>query len=310
MATLKVPHSVPSAVEDAETLRKAFQGWGTDEKTVIGVLAHRDAAQRLQIRLAYEELYEENLIKRLESEIHGDFERAVYRWIFDPVERQAILANIAARDGDYRVVIELSCVNSANELLAVKQAYHARYKHSLEEDVASQTTGDFRKLLVALVGTYRYDGVEINLRLAESEAKILHEAITEKAYNHEEIIRILSTRSKEQLNATFNRYKDDFGISITKDLTSESSDDFVAALRVVIRCIRSPQKYFEKLLRGAIDNHGNKDAITRVLVTRAEKDLAEIKDIYEKRTNASLDEAIRKKTSGDYEKFLLALLGN
>jgi len=66
------------------------------------------------------------------------------------------------------------------------------------------------------VGTYRYDGDEVNVNLAQSEAKILHDAIKQKIYNDEEVIRILSTRSKAQLNATFNRYKDEYGASITK----------------------------------------------------------------------------------------------
>lgn len=51
-----------------------ISGWGTDEKAVISVLGHRNAAQRKQIRKAYEELYQEDLIKRLESELSGDFE--------------------------------------------------------------------------------------------------------------------------------------------------------------------------------------------------------------------------------------------
>jgi UDP-N-acetyl-D-mannosaminuronate dehydrogenase len=37
-------------------------------------LGHRSVHQRQQIRKAYEELFEEDLIKRLESEISGDFE--------------------------------------------------------------------------------------------------------------------------------------------------------------------------------------------------------------------------------------------
>ena len=49
-------------------------GWGTDEKSVISILAHRDAAQRMQIRLAYEELYQQDLIKRMESELTGHLE--------------------------------------------------------------------------------------------------------------------------------------------------------------------------------------------------------------------------------------------
>lgn len=51
-----------------------FVGWGTDENTIIVILGHRNVHQRQQIRRAYEEIYQEDLVKRLESEIKGDFE--------------------------------------------------------------------------------------------------------------------------------------------------------------------------------------------------------------------------------------------
>ena len=66
------------------------------------------------------------------------------------------------------------------------------------------------------MSAYRYDGPEVNTSLAHSEAKILHGKIDDKAYGDEEIIRILTTRSKAQLLATFNSYKDQFSHSITK----------------------------------------------------------------------------------------------
>ncbi|XP_077218692.1 annexin-like protein RJ4 [Tasmannia lanceolata] len=313
MATLTIPHPLPSPTEDAENLRKACQGWGTNEKAIISILGHRDAAQRTLIRIAYEEHYQENLIKRLESEISGDFEKAVYRWILEPVERDAILAKdtIKKINHEHRVIVEIACSRSPKELLSVKQAYHSRFKCSLEEDVAAHTKGDFRKLLVALVSSYRYDGEEINARLAQSEANIIHEAIEEKAFSHEEIIRILSTRSKAQLNATFNRYRDEYGTSITKCFMGHPEDEFLSAVRVAIRSISSPHKYFEKVLRNAINKLGTDEgALTRVIVTRAEKDLKEIKDAYYKRNSVPLKEAVAKDTSGDYKTFLLTLLGD
>lgn len=311
MATLVVPDHF-SATEDAETLRKACQGWGTNEKLIIKVLGHRNAAQRKQIRQAYEQLYEEDLVKRLESELSGDFEKAVYRWILDPVDRDAVLANVALKKSnpDFPVIIEISCVHSPDELLEVRKAYKLRYKRSLEEDVAAHTTGDIRKLLVGLVSAYRFEGEEINARLANSEADVLHNAIRDKAFNHDEVIRILTTRSKAQLRATFNRYRDDQGTSITKNILVEHPDDFSVALRTTIRCFNDQQKYFEKVLRNAIKRAGtDEDDITRVIVTRAEKDLKEIKEEYYKRNSASLDQAVAKETSGDYKAFLLALLG-
>ncbi|KAE8717844.1 Annexin D6 [Hibiscus syriacus] len=264
MATIDAPKQV-SFQQDAEVLRKACKGWGTDEKAIISVLGNRNAAQRKQIRLAYEELYQEDLVKRLESELSGDFERAMYRWILDPADRDAVLANVAIKKltPDHHVIVEIACTRSPEELLAVRRAYHNRYKHSLEEHVAAHTKGDTRMaspnqsyydpLLVALVTAFRYDGEEINTRLANSEAGILHEALKDKKFNHEEVIRILTTRSKMQLMATFNRYRDDHGTSITKHLQGDSGDEFLKLLHTAVRCLNDPKKYFEKVLRNSIE---------------------------------------------------------
>lgn len=70
------------------------------------------------------------------------------------------------------------------------------------------------QLLVALVSTYRYDGEDIDVKLAKSEAKILQERIKDNELNHDEIIRILGTRSKAQIYATFNSYREEYGTSI------------------------------------------------------------------------------------------------
>ncbi|XP_038977276.1 annexin D1-like [Phoenix dactylifera] len=312
MASLKVPATVPSPSEDAEQLRKAFEGWGTNEGLIISILGHRSAAQRRAIRQAYRQSYNEELLKALDGEISGDFERAVLLWTLDPAERDAWLANEAVRKWrpENRVLIEIACARSSGELFAVRQAYHARFKRSLEEDVAAHTTGDFRKLLVPLVSAYRYEGEEINLTLAKSEARMLHEKISDKAYNHEELIRILTTRSKAQLIKTFNHYNDEFGKPVNKDLKSDPKDDFLAALRATIRCICCPERYFEKVIRLAINGLGtDENALTRVITIRAEVDLKVIAEVYQKRNSMPLERAIKGDTSGDYEAMLLALLG-
>lgn len=53
---------------------KNIVGWGADGKAIIAILGHRNATQRTLIREAYQNLFQEDLIKRLESELSGDFE--------------------------------------------------------------------------------------------------------------------------------------------------------------------------------------------------------------------------------------------
>ncbi|CAE6093922.1 unnamed protein product [Arabidopsis arenosa] len=214
MASLKVPANVPLPEEDAEQLNKAFKGWGTNEGMIISILAHRNAPQRSFIRAVYAANYNKDLLKELDRELSGDFERAVMLWTFEPAERDAYLAKESTK--------------------IAKQAYQARYKTSLEEDVAYHTSGDIRKLLVPLVSTFRYDGDEVNMVLA----------------------RILTTRSKAQISATLNHYKNNFGTSMTKYLKEHSENEYIQLLKAVIKCLTYPEKYFEKVLRQAINKLG------------------------------------------------------
>ncbi|XP_030975464.1 annexin D2 [Quercus lobata] len=313
MASVKVPALVPSPAEDAEQLRKAFQGWGTNEALIISILAHRNAAQRKIIRETYAQTYGEDLLKDLDKELSSDFERTVLLWVLDPAERDAFLANEATKrlTSNNWIVMEIACTRSSHDLFVVRQAYHARFKRSLEEDVAYHTSGDFRKLLVPLVTSFRYEGDEVNMTLAKSEAKILHEKISDKAFNDEEIIRILTTRSKSQINATLNHYNNAFGNAINKDLKTDPEDEYLKLLRATIKCLTCPEKYFEKVLRLAINKLGTDEwALTRVVTTRAEVDMQRIKEEYHRRNSVPLERAIDSDTSGDYEKMLLALIGH
>ncbi|RWW80090.1 hypothetical protein BHE74_00011583 [Ensete ventricosum] len=304
MATIRVPATVPYPAEDCDQLRKAFQGWGTNERMIISILAHRTAAQRRAIRATYAETYGEELLKSLEDEISGDFEVPLFFPLIqtdrplDLVCLRFYLANEALRrwNPSNRVLIEIACTRNSSELFDVRRAYHLRYKRSLEEDVAKHTTGDFRK---------------VSGKLAKSEAKMLHEKITEKAYSHDELIRIITTRSKAQLIATLSHYKDEYGKPINKDLKPDRNNEFLAALRAIIRCTCCPERYLEKVIRLAIKGIGtDENSLTRIITTRAEVDLKVIEAAYYKRNSVPLEQAIKGDTSGDYKAMLIALLGH
>ncbi|KAE8659292.1 Annexin D6 [Hibiscus syriacus] len=245
-----------------------------------------NAEQRNIIRKTYAETYGEDLLKALDKELASDFERLVTLWTLDPVERDAYLANEATKrwTSSNQVLMEIACTRSANQPLHARQAYHARYKKSLEEDVAHHTSGDFRKLLLPLVSAYRYEGDEVNTSLAKTEAKLLHEKISDKAYSDDDVIRVLGTRSKAQINAILNHYKKEYGNDIIE--------------------------YFEEVLHSAINKRGTDGVLTRVVSTRAEFDLKIIADEYQRRNSVPLTRAITKDTHGDYEKMLLVLAGH
>lgn len=96
-----------------------------------------------------------------------------------------------------------------------------------------------------------------------------------------------------------------------QDLKADPKDEFLSLLRATVKCLIRPEKYFEKVVRLAINKRGTDEgALTRVVATRAEVDLKNIADEYQRRSSVPLERAIVKDTTGDYEKMLVALLGH
>jgi len=181
-------------------------------------------------------------------------QRAVILWMLELEERDAV----ASQRGGQEV--------AAREPRACRDRVHTRLCAALHRQAGvpralqALAGGGHRcarqrglpQAVGATCSAYRYDGPEVNTRLAHSEAKILHEKIQHKSYSDVAIIRIRTTRSKAQLLATFNYYNDSFGHPINKDLKADPKDEYLKMLRAIIRCFTCPDRYFEKVARQAI----------------------------------------------------------
>ncbi|MED6205302.1 hypothetical protein PIB30_016487 [Stylosanthes scabra] len=315
MGSLKVPEVVPSPTEDSERLRKAFQGFGTDEKAIILVLGHRNWRQIKEIRETYEKLYKESLIDRLHSELSGDFRNAVIMWSRDPAERHAKLAHDALKVRwkaikELQILVEISCASTPNHLINVRQVYCSLFDRSLEEDIIANVSPPLHKILVGLVSSYRYDKVIANLEVAKAEASKLHEAIMKKKLDDDHIVWILSTRNVFQLRETFACYKQLYGNTLEQDIKNCGKGDLESLLNVVVCCIECPEKHFAKVVRDSVVGLGtDEDSLNRAIVTRAEIDLLKVRFEYAKNYKSSLDDDVIDDTSGDYRDFLMTLLG-
>ncbi|CAN6333254.1 unnamed protein product [Urochloa humidicola] len=322
MASISVPNPAPSATEDAENIRKAVQGWGTDEKALIEILGHRTAAQRAEIAVAYEGLYNETLLDRLHSELSGDFRSAMMLWTMDPAARDAKLAHKALKKKGERhmwVLIEVACASSPDHLAAVRKAYCAAYSASLEEDVATCPLykEPLKQFLVRLVTSYRYSGETVDGELATAEAAVLRDAVVAAGNGKHpltgDVVRIVGTRSKAQLKATFERFREEHGKAIDDVLEERRGSDqqLAAALKTAVWCLASPEKHFAHVIRSSIVGLGtDEESLTRAIVSRAEVDLQKVKEVYKVMyPNKTVTSDVNGDTSGYYNGILITLVG-
>ncbi|KAF8719919.1 hypothetical protein HU200_024683 [Digitaria exilis] len=317
MASISVPNPVPPPTEDAENIRKAVQGWGTDEKALIEILGHRTAAQRAEIAVAYEGLYNETLLDRLHSELSGDLRSAMMLWTMDPAARDAKLAHKALKkkgDRHVSVLIEVACASSPDHLVAVRKAYRAAYSASLEEDVAACPlySDPLRHFLVRLVTSYRYSGELVDGELATAEAAELHGAVVEgnQPLYGGDVMRILGSRSKPQLRATFERFRQEHGMAFDDVLEERRSDQLAAMLKTAVWCLVSPEKHFAEVIRSSIVGLGtDEESLTRAIVSRAEIDMEKVKEEYKVMYRKTVTSDVNGDTSGYYNGILLTLVG-
>ncbi|KAL6319141.1 hypothetical protein AAG906_011222 [Vitis piasezkii] len=256
------------------------------------------------------EKWEEILLKFLKREFMR-FKDAVVQWTMHPWERDARMARKALKRGRqaYGLLIELACTRSSDELLGARRAYQSLYSESIEEDVACRVEGIQRQFLVALVSSYRYEGSRKNDAAIESDAQKLNKAVRNgdktMLIKDEEIVRILTTRSKPHLNEVFKCYYDDFDRDIAEDLGEESS------LKDTIYCLCAPQLYFSKILDSAMKANATKneqEALTRVIVTRTDVDMKDIAEEYNKQYGTPLAKKIEDVALGNYKDFLVTLV--
>ena len=66
-----------------------MKGFGTDETTLIDILCKRTSQQRQEIAVSYKSGYGKDLLKNLESELRGEFERLFKSLMRTPAQLEA-----------------------------------------------------------------------------------------------------------------------------------------------------------------------------------------------------------------------------
>ncbi|XP_048452249.1 annexin A13 isoform X1 [Rhincodon typus] len=297
---------------DARKIRKACKGAGTDEVAIIKILANRTTAQRQKIKEKYRALYGKDMEKVLKGDLSGCFEKTILAVLDRPCEFDAKLLKEAMKGAgsNEELLIEILCTRANSQITAIKEAYKQMYTNDLTIDVQSDTNGTLRKLLLSLLEADRDEGFEVNVNLAEQDAKELYEAgenrwgTDELAFNN-----VLTKRNCMQLRATFKAYETLYGTAIEEVIKTEISGDLKKAYLTIAQCTKDCQAYFAEVLHEAMKGAGtNEDTLIRIVVSRSEVDLPSIKERYQEMYKISLAEAVKSETSGDFQKVLLALI--
>ncbi|XP_042695820.1 annexin A13 isoform X1 [Centrocercus urophasianus] len=149
--------NIELAEQDASDLYKAGEGrWGTEELAFNVVLAKRSYSQLRATFQAYEKVYGKDIEESIKSETSGDLEKAYLTLVSCAKDCPGYFATLLHKSmkgagTDEDTLIRILVTRAESDLPAIKGKFQEMYKKSLTEAVRSDTSGDFRKLLLAIL---------------------------------------------------------------------------------------------------------------------------------------------------------------
>lgn len=285
----------------------------TDKKRIIQVLCARTSKQRVEIAKAYKTCYDKDLIDVVKRKFRGDF-LALLVALITPIHEfycRELFDSLNGTATDEEALIQILITLSNREIYDICQRYLKNYGRALEKDLRVDTCGNFRKLVVSLTNGTRDLSNGLDLYSARVDALELKRAGIDKwGTDGATFNRILCLRNCDQIRLIGQEYEFVTGQPLEKDIAKEFSGDIERGLLAIVRFSENRGQYFARCLHKSMAGLGTDDkSLIRLVVTRSEIDMLDIKEEFQSKYGKSLKAFIAADTSGFYRKALLTLIG-
>lgn len=290
-----------------------MKGIGTDEAAIIEVLCKRNNKQRMEIVKTFKTAYGKDLIDEIHSETSGNFRKLLIDLLTPTITYLASQLHdaMAGAGTDESALFDIICPASNYEIRQISEVYHKMYRETLEKALQGDTSGHFKRLMTSLSAAGRDETTITDVSAAIVDAQELKKAGIDKWGTDESVFnRILCSRNYEQLKLVEQEYLKLTKHTLEHDIKKEFSGDIKTGLLAVLTVARDrPEFYAERLHKSMAGLGTNDKSLIRLVATRCEVDMVDIKEEFLKKYGKTLKSFIKGDTSGDYRNTLYALIG-
>ncbi|KAK3390359.1 annexin-like protein [Podospora didyma] len=301
---------------DASALRSAMKGFGTDEKRLIQVLANKDPLQIATIRDSYSRQFRRKLDQDIKDEVSGKLEDGLLAIVRGPLQQDCyLLYNAMSGPGTKEAVLNDVLLGRSNaDINAIKGAYQLAFRQRLEDHVRGDLSMKTeRHFMIVLGATRAEDSAPVVKAEIDRDVLELYNATEAKMGTDEmKVASILSTRNDNQIRAIAFDYQQKYARSLEDVIRKEFSGHMEDALLFQLHHALDKYMHQAKLLEDAMAGAGTKDQLLINRVIRSHWDrnnMQNVRGAYEKRYRKNLASRIKGETSGDYERLMLACIG-
>jgi len=301
---IAVTISEAEAKADAEKLRNAMKGMGTNEKAIIEVVGARTSADMQLIKRAFSAQFQRDLIKDITDETSGKFRDVLLAICQDPAELDAKLVrqSVKGLGTDEDLLSEVICTRTPSELKAASESYQRQFTRNMEGDIKSDTSGDLSKVYMACLNSAR--GTRVGDVGADVEA--LYKAGAGKIGTDEAtFINIIASSSRPHVEAIFWAYAQKYGKSLDAVIRNEMGGDTGKALSNL--ALPHHVLYAEKILKSMKGMGTNDHDLIRLITTQRGRHLKSAGKYFLEVNRKTISAWVADETSGDYKNILVKI---
>ena len=284
-----------------------------DENTITDLTISHTTKELLSLRQSYISKFGRDLIDDIEHYTKGDLCTILSSLYKDPVEFDTDLLYKAMKGigTNDDILIEVISFRNFSRLQKIKQKFQEKYGKDLISEIKSETSGDYRTTLVSLLEKERNNNHNPDINNCIKIAEELYGAGEGKFGTNESIfVKYFTTLSREEMVTVGKEYHKKYNKNIVKVVESETDGDLQKLFKAILFGLVSPSEYFARQINFAVQGVGTSDEhLIRIIVTRRDEDIKMIKKYYKKLFGKNLVDVIKEETSGNYQKVLLALIG-
>lgn len=291
---------------------------GCDEKALISVFTKISNPWTMQQLIKdYNQRFMRNLLKDVESETRGDFEETCMALLRTPLDQDVRIAKKAlVRAGtDEEALMDVVLCRSNADLKIIQ----AHYKKVSGQDLLSVIKDDVDDDL------FRLYSMVLKAERAEEGAPVIPQEIDHKitelqrategqiGANAIAVAQVFASSNDAQLRALVTEYERKYHRKLEDVIESEFRGDMEDALiRMLLYAVDRPRAD-AKLIHSPLNKTMRKDSLLINRLVRLYWDkprLEHAKEAYRKKYGQTLASDIKEETKGDYERILLAIIGD
>jgi hypothetical protein len=280
------------------------------EEEVLEVIMNTDIDKRLEICNSYLTLYNKDLYSDIKSKLSGQFKEAAIHLFLPPAEFMAkmLKKGLKGFSIDESMIYEIFTACNQEELKQIELAFKKETNKDLSKEIEKNFPSAIRKNLLNLLNIPRNVNESPNRVECEKWAQNLIDAGENNWVSNEEVFReIFILRSPEELVLIGRFYYQKTGEQLLDVVEKKLTNKVRNLLRELLNNVIIPQELFADKINAALKSN-NTSLLNRILVSRCQIDMDEIRNVYKIKYNNELKDDIMARTNGLYQKLCLYLV--